>query len=566
MSDDHDAAPARELAIARAQLAHAHRRIKSLADAHRRKLEEVEHTNADLNRFAYVASHDLRAPLRAIDQLASWVEEDLEHATDDVRNNLSLLRQRVRRMDALLMRLLEYSRVGSEGVEIYSVDVGTLLVDTIDLLTVPSDFDITVGDDLPLFDTARGPLERVFLNLVNNAIKHRDVRSRRVTIDCVDRDDMYEFTVEDDGPGIPPQFHQRVTEMFTTLKRRDETEGSGMGLALTRRVVETAGGVFWVESPTTAHGRGTRFHFTWPKVWRSVDGPGRATYPAPMSGYANESALVSTEWVLAHKDDDDVCLVEVDVDTAAYDEGHIPGAMGWNWQSQLCDTLTRDIVPAEALRTLLQESGITNATKVVLYGDNNNWFAAWAYWQLRIFGHRDVALMNGGRKKWMLEGKVMTDDTTHRDATTYELAAPDFTSRAYLEHTKAASENVDGAALVDVRSPDEYTGKLLCPPGLAETCQRGGHIAGARNIPWGQNCNEDGTFKSKAELEALYQPLGVTPEKDVVAYCRIGERSSLTWFVLKELMGYPNVRNYDGSWTEWGNLVGAPIVRGDGVR
>jgi thiosulfate/3-mercaptopyruvate sulfurtransferase len=279
-----------------------------------------------------------------------------------------------------------------------------------------------------------------------------------------------------------------------------------------------------------------------------------------MAEYANPNVLVSTAWVDEHKRDPKVRIAEVDVDTTAYEEGHIEGAVGWNWQSQLCDTLRRDIIPKDKLEKLLGESAIGNDTTVVLYGDNNNWFACWALWQLRMFGHKDVRIMNGGRKKWIAEGRPLTKDIPKYTATTYKAREPDFSIRAFLPEVMK-SIGAQGWAYVDVRSPDEYTGKILAPPGLPETCQRGGHVPGAASIPWGKNCNEDGSFKSADELKAMYQAAGVTPDKSVIAYCRIGERSSLSWFVLKDLLGYPRVQNYDGSWTEWGNLVNAPIER-----
>ncbi len=208
-------------------------------------------------------------------------------------------------------------------------------------------------------------------------------------------------------------------------------------------------------------------------------------------------------------------------------------------------------------------SGVGNGTQVILYGDNNNWFAAWALWQMKIYGHQDVRLMNGGRKKWIAEGRELTKQVPEVTQTTYKAQAPDLSLRAFLPEVQQAMTNKT-AALVDVRSPKEYTGEILAPPGLPETCQRGGHIPGAKSIPWGEACNEDGTFKSANELQALYQGRGITADRPVVAYCRIGERSSHTWFVLKYLLGYPNVKNYDGSWTEWGNLVRAPVERGLG--
>ncbi len=280
-----------------------------------------------------------------------------------------------------------------------------------------------------------------------------------------------------------------------------------------------------------------------------------------MTDYAHPEALVSTDWVDEHKFDPNLVLAEVDVDTTAYAEGHIPGAIGWNWQTQLCDTLQRDVISKESLEKLLGESGISNDTTVILYGDNNNWFAAWALWQMKMYGHKDVRIMNGGRKKWLAEGKELTKQITSHKPTTYHAAGTrDESLRTYLRQAQDAMESKE-FVMVDVRSGDEFTGKVLSPPGLPETCQRGGHIPGAKNIPWGQACNEDGTFKSASQLEELYGSKGVTPDKQVIAYCRIGERSSHTWFVLKYLLGYPVVSNYDGSWTEWGNLVGAPVEK-----
>lgn len=282
-----------------------------------------------------------------------------------------------------------------------------------------------------------------------------------------------------------------------------------------------------------------------------------------MTAYTHPEMLVDTAWVAAHSSDPNVRLVEVDVDTAAYEEGHIPGAIAWNWTTELCDTVQRDIIPKDAFEQLMMGSGVGNGTQVILYGDNNNWFAAWALWQMKIYGHQDVRLMNGGRKKWVAEGRELTKQVPEVTQTTYKAQAPDLSLRAFLPEVQQAMANKT-AALVDVRSPKEYTGEILAPPGLPETCQRGGHIPGAKSIPWGEACNEDGTFKSANELQALYQGRGITADRPVVAYCRIGERSSHTWFVLKYLLGYPNVKNYDGSWTEWGNLVRAPVERGLG--
>ncbi len=280
-----------------------------------------------------------------------------------------------------------------------------------------------------------------------------------------------------------------------------------------------------------------------------------------MGTYAHPEVLVDTEWVAQHAQDPNVRLVEVDVDTKSYEQGHIRGALAWNWSEELSDPVTRDIIPKESFERLMERSGIANDTTVVLYGDNNNWFAAWAFWQMKIYGHDDVRLMNGGRKKWIEEGRELAQDIPTVQPATYRAKEPDYSIRAFLPEVQRQVEE-GKAALVDVRSPAEFTGEILAPPGLSETAQRGGHIPGAHNIPWGQACNEDGTFKSADELKDLYQRQEVTPDKPVVAYCRIGERSSHTWFVLRYLLGYPDVKNYDGSWTEWGNLVRAPIERG----
>jgi thiosulfate/3-mercaptopyruvate sulfurtransferase len=280
-----------------------------------------------------------------------------------------------------------------------------------------------------------------------------------------------------------------------------------------------------------------------------------------MSNYAHPEVLVSTDWVEAHANDSNVRIVEVDVDTKAYDEGHIPGAIAWDWHAQLCDTVQRDIIPKENFEKLMGQSGISPSTTVVIYGDNNNWFAAWALWQMKIYGHKDVRLMNGGRKKWLSEGRELTTDVIAVPPETYKASAPDFSIRAFLPEVQTASKE-RAASLVDVRSPAEYSGEILAPPGLPETCQRGGHIPGASSIPWGKAVNDDGTFKSHDELEQLYGSEGVSASSPAIAYCRIGERSSHTWFVLKYLLGFENAKNYDGSWTEWGNLVGAPVERG----
>jgi thiosulfate/3-mercaptopyruvate sulfurtransferase len=281
-----------------------------------------------------------------------------------------------------------------------------------------------------------------------------------------------------------------------------------------------------------------------------------------MADYAHPEVLVSTDWVAQHLNDAKVKLVEVDVDTEAYDQGHIKGAVGWNWTTQLNDEIRRDILSQADFEKLMSASGVSADDTLVLYGDNNNWFAAFAFWQAKINGHRDARLMDGGRKKWVeVEGRETTTEKPSVRATSYKAAGRD---EATLRSVQPDVRNfVDGKVgnLVDVRSPAEFTGEILAPPGLSETAQRGGHIPGAKNIPWSKAANEDGTFKSADELAALYGGEGVDKSKPTIAYCRIGERSSHTWFVLKYLLGYPDVRNYDGSWTEWGSMVGQPIER-----
>jgi len=278
-----------------------------------------------------------------------------------------------------------------------------------------------------------------------------------------------------------------------------------------------------------------------------------------MAEYANPAALVSTEWAAGHLNDPKVRLIEVDVDTSAYEQGHVPGAVGVNWSTELEDTIRRDIPTRENWEKLLSRAGVSADTKIVFYGDNNNWFAAFAYWVAKMYGHPDVVLMNGGRKKWELENRPMTKDAPSVAAASYRSKDLDQAFRALYNDVRNYVGVPSGKALVDVRSPAEFSGEIVAPPGLPETAQRCGHIPGAANIPWGQAANEDGTFKSADELKALYEGKGITADKDVVAYCRIGERSSHTWFVLKELLGYGKVRNYDGSWTEWGSVIGAPI-------
>jgi len=271
--------------------------------------------------------------------------------------------------------------------------------------------------------------------------------------------------------------------------------------------------------------------------------------------------LVETQWVADHLKDPKIRLVEVDVDTSAYDSGHIPGAIGWNWKRDTQQPIRRDIPDKAGVEELLSRSGIANDTTVIFYGDNNNWFATFAFWLLKIYGHPDARIMNGGRKKWVDEGRPLTTEVSTVPRTRYRAKEPDWSSRA-LRDFVYESIGKAGRAFVDVRSPKEYSGELLAPEHLPqEGAQRGGHLPGAVNIPWNQAVREDGTFKSAEELKALYGGQGITPDKEIIAYCRIGERSSHTWFVLKYLLGYPKVRNYDGSWTEWGSLVDVPIEK-----
>ena len=280
-----------------------------------------------------------------------------------------------------------------------------------------------------------------------------------------------------------------------------------------------------------------------------------------MTEYAHPEVLVSTQWAADHLNDPKIRFVEVDVDTSAYAQGHIPGAVGWNWQTQLQDGIRRDLIDKTTLETLLSQSGIANNTPVIVYGDNNNWFAAYAFWQLKYYGHPDVRILNGGRKKWLEEKRPTTTEIPHHAPTKYRAQSTNESLRARKEHVSAVVERRSTNQLVDVRSPDEFTGKIIAPPGMTETAQRGGHIPGAVNVPWSQAANEDGTFKSADALRQLYEGKGITGKDEVIAYCRIGERSSHTWFVLKYLLGHDKVRNYDGSWTEWGNLVAVPIEK-----
>jgi thiosulfate/3-mercaptopyruvate sulfurtransferase len=279
------------------------------------------------------------------------------------------------------------------------------------------------------------------------------------------------------------------------------------------------------------------------------------------NGYVHGEVLVTTGWVADHLDDPKVRLVEVSVDTEAYQAGHISGAVGWSWKKDTQDMLRRDIPDQAAFEALMSKAGIAPESTVVLYGDLDNWFAAYAFWLLKLYGHKDVRLLNGGRKKWVAEERHLTTYVTSYPPTTYKAQARATNLRALRSYVEASLQH-EGRALVDVRSPDEFSGKLLAPANLPqEGSQRGGHIPGAANIPWGKAVREDGTFKPAEELKAIYEGQGISAEKEIIAYCRIGERSSHTWFVLTYLLGYPNVRNYDGSWTEWGSLIGAPIER-----
>ncbi len=280
-----------------------------------------------------------------------------------------------------------------------------------------------------------------------------------------------------------------------------------------------------------------------------------------MADYAHPESLVSTQWVAEHGNEPNVRLVEVDVDTEAYGQGHIAGAVGWSWQSQLQQTVSRDIINKEDMERLLGGSGIDNDTTIVLYGDNNNWFAAWAFWQIKYYGHGDVRLMNGGRVKWVAENRPLTTDVPSHGARSYRAGDGNENIRAYRDQV-LAGVSAGNISLVDVRAPAEYSGELLAPANLPqEGSQRGGHIPGAANIPWGQAVQEDGTFKSADDLRDLYGGKGIDGSRETIAYCRIGERSSHTWFVLTQLLGHGNVRNYDGSWTEWGSIVRAPIEK-----
>jgi thiosulfate/3-mercaptopyruvate sulfurtransferase len=276
--------------------------------------------------------------------------------------------------------------------------------------------------------------------------------------------------------------------------------------------------------------------------------------------YAQPEVLVDSQWVLAHHKDAGIKLVEVDVDTNAYSEGHIPGAVSWNWTSQLSDNVRRDILSKDALEQLMAQSGISNGDTIILYGDNNNWFAAFAFWILKMYGHEDVRLMDGGRKKWVADSLPLTTDEENPTPSQYSAKDFDSTFRSNVREVLNIVESGD-YQLVDVRSPAEFSGEVIAPPGMTETAQRGGHVPGAKSIPWAKTVEEDGTFKDSEKLKSLYGEAGITGEKPIVAYCRIGERSSHTWFVLKYLLGYEGCKNYDGSWTEYGSMVGVPIEK-----
>jgi len=280
-----------------------------------------------------------------------------------------------------------------------------------------------------------------------------------------------------------------------------------------------------------------------------------------LSSQTQTKPLVTTEWIAEHANDSGLRLVEVDVDPTNYEKGHIEGAVGWNWKRDLQDQLVRDLAPKEALAELLSRSGITPDTTIVLYGDNNNWFAAYAYWALKYYGHDKAQLVDGGRVKWEKEGRPYTTDVPEVEPSHYHFhGSTNETIRAYRDQVL---DKIGKAALVDVRSPKEFSGELLAPENLPqEGAQRGGHIPTAASIPWATAVNaEDGTFKSDKELQEIYGGKGVVAGTEVIAYCRIGERSAHTWFVLHELLGYPDVKNYDGSWTEWGSSIRLPIEK-----
>jgi thiosulfate/3-mercaptopyruvate sulfurtransferase len=275
--------------------------------------------------------------------------------------------------------------------------------------------------------------------------------------------------------------------------------------------------------------------------------------------YAHPETLVDTAWVAEHSEDLNVRIVESNEDILLYDQGHVPGAVKIDWQADLQDQLRRDYISKTDFATLMSRHGISNETSVVFYGDKNNWWACYAFWTFKLFGHQKCVVMNGGRKKWIDEGRPLTKAVPHYAATTYKATEQNLNIRAFRDEVMKGLGKV---GLVDVRSPGEYSGQLLHMVDYPqEGALRGGHIPTAKSVPWGRAVAEDGTFKSTEELKQIYESQGLTPDKPIIAYCRIGERSSLTWYVLSYLLGYANVKNYDGSWTEWGNLVGAPIEK-----
>ena len=278
--------------------------------------------------------------------------------------------------------------------------------------------------------------------------------------------------------------------------------------------------------------------------------------------YAHPEVLVDTQWIVDHINDHEVRIAEVDYDpTANYNLGHVPGAVLFDWKKDINDPVTRNIFSRQSCEDLLQRTGVNNNTTLVLYGDFNNWFAAFAFWAFKYYGFKDLRLMNGGRKKWLEEDRPISKDILQYQRGNFKATEPDKSIRVFLNQVKAALDK-ENIAMVDVRSPKEFTGEILAPPEYpTEHAQRGGHIPRASNIPWSQAVKDDGTFKSVEDLKQLYHSKGIVPEKEIIAYCRIGERSSHTWFVLKYLLGYPNVKNYDGSWTEWGNIVDNPIEK-----
>jgi thiosulfate/3-mercaptopyruvate sulfurtransferase len=304
-------------------------------------------------------------------------------------------------------------------------------------------------------------------------------------------------------------------------------------------------------------GHGTQCSTTFRPVDRR---PGEVVIPRKEQSMSREDSLVTTDWAEQNLSTPGLVFVEVDEDTAAYDTGHIPGAVKINWKTELQDAVRRDFVDRAGFEKLLSVKGISNDDTVVLYGGNNNWFAAYAYWYFKLYGHQDVKLIDGGRKKWELDGRALVTDVPDRVETTYSATDQDLSIRALRDEVVSA---IGVQNLVDVRSPDEFSGKLFAPAHLPqEAAQRAGHIPTALNVPWSKAANEDGTFKSDAELTELYSSVGLQDDKDTIAYCRIGERSSHTWFVLTEILGKKNVKNYDGSWTEYGSLVGVPVEVG----